>query len=90
MDNKLPSNTAIAATLYNYVCDAYEDMVLDNHRHANPDHPKATAMRRRFEELKMLFATCTGINWSWIYNNFGPNLSARGFTGALDYEEDDH
>lgn len=87
MNNKLPSNTVMAVTIYNFVCDAYEDMILDNHRHANPDHPKASAMRRRFEELKMLFETTTGITWSGIYDHFGPNLDWRSFTEALEYED---
>ena len=84
MNNKLPSNTVMAVTIYNVVCDAYEDMILDNHRHANPDHPKASAMRRRFEELKMLFESATGVYWSYVYDHYGPNLNCNDFMEALE------
>lgn len=89
MNNKhLPSNTVMALMMYDAVCEAYNAMVIDNHRRANPDHPKAMATRTKFEELKMLFESSTGLMWEWIHNRYGENMSARYFNEIINENED--
>ena len=87
-NNHLPSNTVIALILYDEVCEAYNAMVIDNHRRANPDHPKATATREKFIYMKSLFEGSTGLNWEWLHTRYGENMSARYFNEIINENED--
>ena len=87
-NDHLPSNTVLALIMYDEVCEAYNAMVIDNHRRANPDHPKATATREKFNYIKTLFESSTGLKWEPLHTMYGEHMSLRFFNEIINEGED--
>lgn len=87
MSNRLPSNLSMTITLYNFVVESYTAMVLDSHRRANDDHPKAQECRKIFENNKTIFEVATGVVWDRAFEHLGENVNWEKFERYLN--EDD-
>ena len=67
----LPSNLAMAMTLYDFTVDAHTALILDNHRRANPDHPTAQRCQKNFEYTRSIFEAVTGLDWESTFERLG-------------------
>lgn len=83
MKNNLPSSLAMAITLYNFTVDSHTLMIVDSHRRANEDHPKAQECRNMFLNNKMIFEVATGISWDHAFEYMGERTNWEKFERYL-------
>lgn len=87
-DRFLPSNMVMTVMLYDEVCKQYRQMTGVAQRSAHSDKPELVKERQKYEYIKSIFETTTGLVFDRMYIHVGDNPSARHIADYLADGED--